>query len=64
MRGHLQWPPKGVTLKCCGSDHRWEEVPSEGPVHTYTVGYRAFNAWLQGRLPYGIVVVDLAPGSV
>src|SRR5699024_7295188 len=34
-----------------------------GTLYTYSIVYRAFDAWFKERTPYGIVVIELEEGN-
>lgn len=60
--GTLQWPPRDMCGTCQSTSFALTDVPRSGQVYTYTVMYRAFQAWFTDKLPYGVVVVELIPG--
>lgn len=60
--GTLQWPPRELCGNCQGSEFEQHEVPAKGEVYTYSVMYRAFHPWFSDKLPYSVVVVEVADG--
>ncbi|GAA4711370.1 hypothetical protein GCM10023215_62070 [Pseudonocardia yuanmonensis] len=60
--GALQWPPRELCGHCQSSTFEPVDVPTEGLVYTYSVMYRAFHRAFADKLPYGVVVVEVADG--
>ena len=60
--GTLQWPPRELCGQCQGPTFNPSNVPTVGNVYTYSVMYRAFHPGFADKLPYGVVVVEVADG--
>jgi uncharacterized OB-fold protein len=58
----LQFPPRAVCLACRSTALAWTVVPPRGAIHTFTIVHRAPTPAFKARVPYGIALVDLAPG--
>jgi len=51
-----------MCANCSGCSFSWVEGDGEGRVYTYVVAHRAFHPSFEDRVPYILVVVDVAPG--
>ncbi|MEV6140053.1 OB-fold domain-containing protein [Nocardia sp. NPDC051990] len=58
----VQWPPREICGVCQNSRFVPADVPTEGETYTYSVMYRAFHPAFKDAVPYGVVVVEPAPG--
>jgi uncharacterized OB-fold protein len=58
--GTFRHPPLPVCWKCHSHDVEWVQSRGAGTVFTYTVIHRAAHVALSDRVPYPIVVVELA----
>ncbi len=58
----MVWPPRLTCPNCLAGEFSWVPAPLRGSVYTYTVCYRPFHEWFAERVPYAIVVVELAEG--
>ncbi|HEX4737333.1 MAG TPA: OB-fold domain-containing protein [Allosphingosinicella sp.] len=56
------WPPSPSSPFATGGDVSWRETPPEGIVRSLVVYRRAFQQALADRLPYGVALVEVAPG--
>jgi len=60
--GHRQFYPRPFCLHCESEDVAWQEVSGNGTLYTFTVNYRAPNAFMKTRLPYVVAMVELDEG--
>lgn len=60
--GSLQWPPRPVCVTCLSDEFGWVQVENRGVLYTYTVCHRAFDPWFSLRVPFGVVIGEVAPG--
>ena len=60
---HTQMPPREFCFHCHSSALTWAPVAPRGTLYTYSIVYRAFDAWFKERTPYGIVVIELEEGN-
>ncbi|WP_439687783.1 Zn-ribbon domain-containing OB-fold protein [Cupriavidus oxalaticus] len=59
--GH-QFYPRPFCLQCGSEQVRWKDASGCGTIYTFTVNYRAPNAFMKARLPYVVAMVDLDEG--
>jgi uncharacterized OB-fold protein len=60
--GRFFWPPSPSSPFATGGEVSWRDTPPEGVVRSLVVYRRAFQQALADRLPYGIALVEVAPG--
>ena len=57
------WFPIGPACPhCLSSDFAWASMSGRGVVHNYVVYHKAWTPWLQQRVPYAVVQVELDEG--
>lgn len=54
--------PRPFCVKCGSDQIEWKTLSGKGRIYTYTINYRAPNAFMKTRLPYAVAVVDLDEG--
>jgi hypothetical protein len=57
------WPPSPSSPFVTGGEVSWRDIPPEGVVRSILVYRRAFQQALADRLPYGVALVEVAPGA-
>jgi uncharacterized OB-fold protein len=60
--GRAFWPPSPSSPFATGGEVMWHDIPPEGIVRSLVVYRRAFQQALADRLPYGVALVEVAPG--
>ena len=60
--GSAFWPPAPTSPFRTSGAVEWREVEAVGIVSSIVVYHRAFQAALAAHLPYGIALVQVAPG--
>jgi uncharacterized OB-fold protein len=58
----LVWYPRHVCPHCGEVSLRWEQLSGNGVVYAVSVHHRAAHPALAERVPYTVVLVDLAEG--
>lgn len=59
----LAWYPLGPACpNCFATDFEWSPMSGKGVLHNYVVYHKAFAPWLEKRLPYAVVQVELDEG--
>ena len=56
------WYPRPTCPRCLGSDIDWLESAGAGEVAAVSVMHRPANPLMVDRVPYAVVLVDLADG--
>ena len=56
------WFPRVACPHCFSQDLVWTESKGEGTIYAVSVQYRPGNAQMRERVPYAVVLVDLAEG--
>ena len=59
---HFFWPPSPSSPFADGGGVGWRERPAEGVLLSRVTYRRAFQQAFATRLPYGIALVEVAPG--
>ncbi|GAT07475.1 OB-fold domain-containing protein [Mycolicibacterium novocastrense] len=59
----LVWYPRHVCPHCGGLALQWEQLSGQGVVHAVSVHHRAAHPAFADRVPYSVVLVDLAEGA-
>lgn len=59
---HAQFYPRPFCVKCGSEQVEWKTLCGKGRIYTYTVNYRAPNAFMKTRLPYAVAIIDLDEG--
>jgi uncharacterized protein len=59
----LVWYPRFVCPHCGGFTLRWEELSGHGVVYAVSVHHRPAHPAFAERVPYAVVLVDLAEGA-
>ncbi|KUH64594.1 DNA-binding protein [Mycolicibacterium novocastrense] len=59
----LTWYPRHVCPHCGGLALQWEQLSGQGVVHAVSVHHRAAHPAFADRVPYSVVLVDLAEGA-
>lgn len=60
--GHRQFYPRTLCLGCESDQVEWSETSGFGTIYTFTINYRAPNAFMKARLPYAVAVIELDEG--
>ncbi|NYT79221.1 Zn-ribbon domain-containing OB-fold protein [Alcaligenaceae bacterium] len=60
--GTLQFYPREICTQCMSDGFDWKTCSGLGRVYTYTINHRAANAYMKGRTPYAVAVVELDEG--
>ncbi len=60
--GRLVWYPRFVCQHCGESSLRWEQLSGDGVVYAVSVHHRTALPALADKVPYSVVLVDLAEG--
>lgn len=55
-------PPRDHCPRCLSPEYRWEEGSGEARVISWVVYRRAFHAAFADRVPYNVIVAELAEG--
>lgn len=62
-RDHRPWYPIGpVCPRCLSDEYTWTPMSGYGVVSTYVIFHKAWAHWLESRVPYAVVQVELAEG--
>lgn len=57
------WYPIGPACPHCLSlEHNWAAMSGRGVIHNFVVYHKAWTPWLQARVPYAVVQVELDEG--
>ncbi|KUI42179.1 DNA-binding protein [Mycobacterium sp. IS-1590] len=59
----LVWYPRHVCPHCGGLALQWEQLSGQGVVHAVSVHHRGAHPAFADRVPYSVVLVDLAEGA-
>ena len=60
--GRLQHPPEPICTSCLSDSLAFERVSGLGKVYSFTIVRRALLPELESRVPYLLVLIDLAEG--
>jgi uncharacterized OB-fold protein len=60
--GRAFWPPSPSSPFVTGGAVEWHDMPARGVVRSLVVYRRAFQKALADRVPYGVALVEVAPG--
>jgi hypothetical protein len=55
-------PPRDQCPRCLSPEYRWEDASGDARVISWVVYHRAFHPAFADRVPYNVVVVELAEG--
>lgn len=55
-------PPRDACPRCLSPDYRWEEASGDAKIVSWVVYHRAFHPAFADRVPYNVVVAELAEG--
>jgi uncharacterized OB-fold protein len=55
-------PPRDACPKCLSDAHHWEDASGAAKVVSWVVYHRAYHPAFEGRVPYNVVVAELAEG--
>ncbi|MBI2848498.1 MAG: OB-fold domain-containing protein [Chloroflexi bacterium] len=58
--GTFRHPPMPICHNCLSWKYEWHKVSGKGVVYSYTVPHYAAMAILKARVPYNVVLVELA----
>lgn len=58
--GTFRHPPSPICYLCRSFDHEWAPVSGKGVVYTYTIPHHPSHPAVRERVPYNVVVVELA----
>lgn len=57
------WFPIGPTcMHCFSFDHDWDVMSGKGVIHNYVVYHKPWMPWLEKRVPYAVVSVEIEEG--
>lgn len=57
-----QFYPRGFCMHCMGETLDWVQASGLGRIYTFTVNRRGANAFMAGRTPYAVAIVELEEG--
>jgi uncharacterized OB-fold protein len=57
-----QFYPRNFCTHCMSESLGWADTSGKGVIYTYTINRRAANAFMTGRTPYAVAVIELAEG--
>ena len=60
--GHAWLPPRDACPRCLSPEHRWEDASGTARIISWVIYHRAFHPAFADRVPYNVVVVELAEG--
>ena len=55
-------PPREHCPRCLSASWRWEDADGDAKVVSWVVYHRAYHPAFAGRVPYNVVVAELAEG--
>ena len=59
----LAWFPIGPACPhCFAMDFQWSPMAGKGVLHNYVVYHKGFAPWLEKRVPYAVIQVELDEG--
>ncbi len=60
---HKSWFPIGPACPHCFSfDFTWADMSGRGVLHNFVIYHKAWTKWLEPRVPYAVVQVQLEEG--
>ena len=59
---HVWYPIGPVCPKCLSADFRWDTLSGRGVIHNFVVYHKAWMPFLESRVPYAVVQVQLEEG--
>lgn len=60
---HGTWFPIGPTCPhCLSPEFAWAQMSGRGVIHNYVVYHKAWTPWLEKRVPYAVIQVELDEG--
>jgi uncharacterized OB-fold protein len=60
--GHAWLPPRDACPRCLSDVHHWEAASGTAKVVSWVVYHRGFHPAFEDRVPYNVVVAELAEG--
>lgn len=60
--GALRFPPRPMCSKCQSTKMGWIKASGKGKVYTYTIVVQPTHPYFATKVPYDIVLVELAEG--
>jgi uncharacterized OB-fold protein len=57
--GGWQWPAEVLCHRCCSFGMRWEDVPPEGTLFSWTRVWHPAREGLENAVPYLVAVVEI-----
>ncbi len=61
--GAFRFPAREVCSRCLSRRSEWQPVSGRGRVFSVVVMHQASHPWFAARVPYAVVVVELAEGT-
>jgi uncharacterized protein len=55
-------PPRDACPRCLSPQYRWEDASGDATVVSWVVYHRAYHPAFEDRVPYNVVVAELAEG--
>ena len=57
------WFPIGpACMHCFSFDFKWDAMSGKGVLHNYVVYHKAWMPWMESRVPYAVIQVELDEG--
>jgi len=60
--GYLRWPPAPICPECGVLGGRWEPIPPDGTIWSFTVYHRPLAPGLADEVPYAVGLIELDAG--
>ncbi len=57
-----QFYPRNFCMHCMGETLEWVQASGLGHIYTFTINRRGASAFMAGRTPYAVAIVELAEG--
>lgn len=59
---NIRFPIGPACPECFDMNFTWEQLSGEGVIHNYVVYHKAWTPWLQAKVPYAVIQVELKEG--
>jgi uncharacterized OB-fold protein len=60
--GHLRYPVSEICPRCLSPDYEWRRMSGAAEILSAVTFHRAYNVAWEERVPYNVVLVQLAEG--
>ncbi len=60
--GHKWLPPRSECPQCLGTEWQWTRASGRATLYSWTVFHVAYHEAFANRIPYNVVLVELAEG--